>query len=261
MTDRSGTRATGAALRRCVALAFVLVARLAPGDRSAQAQWGDAAAEGDARAARPADASDEPTFVGLYLAARTLGFAVPYGNASGALGDTLPARHAVLFLPIGIDAGIRLGDRMRIGANFTYNMGNEGSTEHSTNRCDNDYLTCSSSMLRVGLGAEAHFVPEGVPDPWLGLGFGMTRDSQRYHDSALPRDESNWSIGYEMIVSTGMQFRTSRRFAVGPFVSASIGRYVYASTEIDSETTAAGPFPHEANHGWLSAGLRMVLSP
>jgi hypothetical protein len=214
----------------------------------------------------PARADDPPppaerAPLGLYLQARTLGFAVPYGNATGALGDTLGARHDVLFLPIGIDVGVRLADELHLVAKFTYTMGGEGSGADSYRPCNNDYVECSSSMLRAGLGAEAHFVRDSVADPWLGLAFGMTRDAASYHDSHAPRSESNWSIGYEMLVSGGLLFWPGSHLAVGPFVDGSIGRYVYSSTEVDGQATAAGAIDHQANHGWLSAGLQVVLAP
>jgi hypothetical protein len=59
----------------------------------------------------------------------------------------------------------------------------------------------------------------------------------------------------------GVDFRLSRTFGIGPFLSLSIGQYRKYRSEILGTPKLEGDIQDQATHEWLSAGARFVFFP
>jgi hypothetical protein len=202
-------------------------------------------------------AADEPSrFRGVEVGLRS-GFAVPFGKAfgsasdsgitieGGSLSDTLSGN-----VPIWLDLGYRLNERIYLGGYVSYAFG-----VLPRNVCER--TECSASLLRFGLAVQNHFAPQQSFDPWVGAGVGYEALA-----TSQKRDVVTESIrlaGFDAHIQSGLDYKVSPQFGIGPIVTASIGQYTSGSSETTSSTVnlsgVTQDFP-KAFHGWLTFGLR-----
>jgi hypothetical protein len=195
-----------------------------------------------------------------------LGLAFPLGDATGEPNDTLPARYAWQ-VPLGIEAGAKIGPNVFVGGYFGYAFGAEGSDALVEALCDdndgdleND-IDCDASTLRLGLEVQYHFMPAEKMNAWVGYGAGFEWSDQTLNDRAQSYTERTTARGFTVAkLDAGFDFR-SKVMGAGPYLEVAIGQFTSATTEIGPEETASGDIPDAAWHAWLTFGIRMVLFP
>jgi len=201
-----------------------------------------------ARAAEPPAAADG------FQAALRVGYARPIGKlqsqAALELGNLFEAE-----IPIVLQAGWRLGDYWYLGAYGSIAGGTPGSVFAEPCSLSN----CTAVSYRVGVEALVYLVPDGLLDPWLGLGVG-------YDVSRLDIEERSGKLftavhGFEIPrLAAGVDVRFSRLFAFGPTIDFAAGEYTRRTVETDRYSIDR-PITQSAWHAWFSAGLRWVVFP
>lgn len=127
---------------------------------------------------------------------------------------------------------------------------------------------CKMRDIRLGAQLHFHFLPDEDIDPWLGYGFGYEwlKGKGSLSGSLGDYDGSVSLRGFEFAnFQGGVDFRVADSFAVGPFISVSLGKYSKFTTKCDpdsacNETTAdIDDTADTALHEWLFFGLRGVF--
>jgi len=112
--------------------------------------------------------------------------------------------------------------------------------------------SCSAASFRIGIEAQAHFLPGALANPWVGYGIGI--------ESLVVGRSSDESVGYGGFefarLGAGVDFRLSKVFGVGPFVELAMGNY--STIAIGSDD---GDVTNTALHEWLTFGARFVILP
>src|SRR5215813_7565631 len=111
--------------------------------------------------AAPATADRDDRNHGLSFGLRA-GYGVPLGNEAG---DFKLSSSIKGMIPIWLDAGYRINPSFYLGAFFQYGFGLAPDACTAT-------IDCSEHLIRFGLNAHYHFLPDGMIDPWVGLGAG-----------------------------------------------------------------------------------------
>jgi hypothetical protein len=177
----------------------------------------------------------------IFLGAR-LGYAVPWGDAmkDWAVDESIKSQ-----IPVTIDLGLKLGKALSFGAYAAYGFAQP--SEGRQDDCDVSNSTCSAASLRVGAQVSLHAANTGATELWGGVGFGY--EELRTEDSKGLIPELTFK-GYDATLQGGLDFLVSPSLRIGPFVSATVGRFS------KTETTAEVDIANKELHGWLQAGLR-----
>jgi hypothetical protein len=218
-------------------------------------------------AARPTVRNAAPLArTGFQLSLR-LGWMFPAGDATGASGDSLPARFSGQ-LPLLIGLGAKVTPQLYVGSYLGGSFGSDGTDTRVDRACtdsDDDLrndIACNSSTLRIGLEAQYHFLPAASVNPWIGYGIGPELATQSITDRVRARDETTTVTGWEFARLTfGVDFRLTRGFGAGPLLEGTFGEFTHSRTAINDRTTHSGSIPNTAVHSWVSLGLRFVLFP
>jgi hypothetical protein len=213
---------------------FLLAAALLLSPLAARAQVAPAPASGLARIDRR----------GFDLGLR-LAYALPMGSLSEGvdLGDAVSG-----VIPLQVDALYRINGRYAVGAYAGY-----GFAFIKDAACGND-ASCSGSVLRLGVEGIVRFAVAGSFIPWVGAGLGY--ESLKVKASMGATSTTTNTSGFELLnLQGGGELVTAPDFAVGPFVSLSIGQYRSISlngTGVD--------IPNKGIHEWFQIGIRGVFS-
>lgn len=179
---------------------------------------------------------DLPSRIGFQAAAR-VGAAFPGGTIesdAGSMSDTFGAQATTL-----VEVGYK-----PVRALFFGGYGGYGG-----------FGAGGSTTLRYGIEALAFFNPGGVTDPWFGYGFGFESSNGEKGPVAIT------ARGLEIArLMTGVDFRLSHAFGLGPFAECGFGEYRSLTAKRQNQppqrTEIRGPA-----HFWLSLGARFVLFP
>ncbi len=214
----------------------------------------------------PARSGAPPARTGFQMSLR-LGWMFPAGSATGASGDSLPARFSGQF-PILLSLGGKVLPTLYVGGYFGGSFGNDGTDLRVDRACtdtdDNlkNDIACNTSTLRAGIEVQYHFRPTELVNPWLGYGLGPELASQSLTDRVRTRDESTTVTGWEYARFTfGVDFRVARSLGGGPLLEGTLGEFLHSRTEINGQTTHSGSISNTALHGWVSLGFRFVILP
>lgn len=205
---------------------------------------GAAALLAGALAALPAGAAGRGP---LELGAR-IALAVPLGDAEpGApLADAVSGQ-----LPVWLEVSYRLSPRLSLGAFGALAPGLPG--EGLAGACDRTGSGCASLGLRAGLQAVIDLAPAARPSPWIGLGAGA-----EWLRSSAGSTTHTWSGWEWAMVQGGAAWPVGGKGALGPFVSAGVGRYERrAIAEGGGSATFVVSDP--AVHAWVQVGVRGTL--
>jgi hypothetical protein len=193
---------------------------------------------------------DHPGFdFGLRLA-----YAVPFGDQveNTSLNDTFSGA-----IPLVLEAGYRFTRNISAGALFQYAFGQiKGSA--AAGFCNDNGVSCSGSVMRVGIEGIYNLRLDTPLDPWVGLGIG-------YEWGSLSGSGNNFSFsgtdsGFEFLtLQGGGDYRLAPQFALGPFLSFSIARYGSQSVTMNGTTTSMD-IGNTAVHEWLQIGVRGTFS-
>ena len=182
-----------------------------------------------------------------------LGLQVGFGVPQGRLNESIPlVLNEVIssVVPIAVDAGYRVDDRIAVGLLFQYGILRfRDAGEACGARTD-----CRGSVISVAAQATLHAPVSWPFVPWLRLGGGyewlrmrMTGDFMNAF-SDLDLRLRGWMFGF---ADLGADHALLPRVALGPFVGVSVGRYnfgAYGAPEM--------PLIYKRVHGWVVFGVR-----
>ncbi len=155
------------------------------------------------------------------------------------------------------EVGAKVHDHIFVGGYLGGGLGGSGSEFQSM--CGRSDVSCLSSLLRIGFEAQYHFIPDGLFNPWAGVGLGYEAASLHVRG---PGGEANVSAsGLELAdFMIGADLRVSQKVGLGPVLSASVAQYGTAKIESNG-TTRSGDIGDRAIHSWFNLGARAVFFP
>jgi hypothetical protein len=211
-----------------------------------------------ARAQTEPDAPEEgtpPARKGFQLALRS-GYMVPFGQASGAPGDTMGNTFSGQ-VPLLVDIGGKLSPNVFLGGYLGLGFG--GTAGETSNVCSRDNVTCVTASLRLGIEAQYQFTPDASTNPWIGYGIGIesTAFSGSNGGTTYSVAAAGWEFGHFM---AGLDFRLSKTIGIGPMVDFSLAEYNTISVNENGQTSN-GTVANKALHEWLLVGPRLVFFP
>jgi len=201
-----------------------------------------------------AEAPAEPVTWGPELGARA-GYATGFGRVE----PSKRLQHTVAgAVPLWLDVGFRINRRWLVGGYGHYGLALASAT--SQTRCPD----CQHTWVRYGVQAQYRFYDAGRRNMWLGLGTGR----EVLNTSIDEYEESSRSIrGWEIInLQLGSEIHVVEGLGIGPYLSFSVDSFgsklercrdehLCPSDERRVQTDLSGL------HGWVNAGLRVVLLP
>lgn len=203
--------------------------------------------------------SEGPTPSGLEVGLAS-GYMLPLGSADGVSGDGM-TNFVNGAVPIRIHAGWRfLRPNIFVGAYFAYGFSSvpTGSgTEGAVIGCGSGTIGCSAHVLLYGIEGEFHVLPEGIFDPWVGLGFGFENTTI---DASGPSASASVSAtGFDFVTFTvGGDYKPMGNLGIGPFVGMTLGQFGNLSTSISNGNSSSASITNTALHEWLTIGVRGV---
>lgn len=174
---------------------------------------------------------------GLGLGAR-VGYGIPLGGAMAgvSLNDVVSG-----LAPFQLDGWWRFDPSWRLGL-----WARSGFTPVAGASCP---AGASCSAQNLGLGAQVGYTFAGAPRPWIGAGLGW--EWQTLTVTLAGNRNVLHLLGVEFLdLQGGVDWRLSRAFALGPFASLDLGRYVTASAGGVTASLSG------ALHAWLQVGVR-----
>ncbi|WP_394844747.1 hypothetical protein LZC95_47840 [Pendulispora brunnea] len=178
--------------------------------------------------------------VGLEIGLRT-GFALPFGQIADRAPDI--SEYVTGQVPFWLDAGYRIIPELYVGGYAQYGIG-------ITKNCPSG-ISCSANDVRLGINVQYHPTPLQVTDPWIGLGFGyevFNLSQSTTRGESADASAKGWEFAN---FQTGVDFRASPNFRIGPFVSFSLDQ----TATISQGSLSSSDFD-KALHMWLFFGLR-----
>ena len=125
--------------------------------------------------------------------------------------------------------------------------------------CEMLRATCVAVGVRIGAEIQYHFLPDRAVNPWIGYGIGYEVAAQGI--SARDQDQTDSLTGFEFArLSSGVDFRMTKTFGIGPFAEFSAGTYTAAEFKLNGNS-ARGTIDKTAGHQWLTLGVRFVFFP
>ena len=223
-------------------------------------------AQGETAAPSEAAAQGETKFE---LGLRT-GYGIALGKATGEADDNMSTVIAGQ-IPLWIDLGARIRERVFVGAYFSYGFGILGG--EFADDCDaastaaeaqGASSSCSISDMRLGAQALYHFGPTNEGHAWLGGGIGYEWLSVGQSIEAGGQEASlDLTVhGFELLnVQVGGDFPVAKNFAVGPFVGFTLSQYGSASigcsgNACEGDTSDSEFIDDKSLHHWLFIGVR-----
>jgi hypothetical protein len=174
----------------------------------------------------------------------------PGGDAEGgkAMKDFTSAMGG-----FGLEAGLRLDERLTLGAYFDFASGVTGATLEDW--CVASGLECTTADMKLGLLARWAFTPSDWQTPWIALGAGVDVMVAVPDD---PKAKTPSYVGFEPLrLSVGWDYRGWSPFGIGVFATASWSRYA----SVDDGTGTVFAIEDRRGHSWLQIGVRGILFP
>lgn len=201
-------------------------------------------------------AAPAPAAAGFVLGARA-GWAFPMGEVSEGqdLDDVVRGQ-----IPLQVDLGWRFADQLTLGAYVRLSPG--VVADNLEDACDLGDVDCDGPF-GFAAGAQLEFaLTQDRAGPWIGAFGGF--ESLNFDDVPRGIGESGRIDfkyrGWEVGLQGGIDFAWGA-LAIGPYASASIGRFVDTETDISGDGVRADiPERDEANHTWVQVGLRGAFS-
>ena len=152
-------------------------------------------------------------------------------------------------IPIWLDLGYMVTPTIMVGLYAQYGllMGVKAGGQD----CPSG-VSCSGNDIRIGLQGQYHLSPGESLNPWFGLGIGYEMLNTKYSGGGV--DVKGGAKGLEYAnLQGGADFKVAESFAVGPFVSFSLGQYSKTSGDNSAD------IPEKAMHQWLTLGVKGTL--
>jgi outer membrane protein W len=141
-------------------------------------------------------------------------------------------------IPIWIDAGYMVTPNILVGLYGQYGF-------VQTKNCPAG-ASCSAHDFRIGVQGQYHLMPTESADPWLGLGVGYESLGTSFSGGGASIDTSTTGLEF-LNLQGGADFKLADAFALGPFLSFSLGEY---------SSTTGGSIDKKAMHEWLTLGVK-----
>jgi hypothetical protein len=204
-----------------------------------------------------AHAQVPPAKTGFQMALRT-GYSAPFGNVTKnfKLSDFSSGQ-----VPLLVDIGGKPIPHLFLGGYLGFGFGGAGGTTAAA--CEANNAGCFGLSLRFGVQVQAHFLPHGQVNPWLGYGIGLESVALSVDQSGSRNAVAAGVGGVEFAhLMGGVDWRLTRVVGIGPFVDVAFGRYSTVSVN-DGDTTRSSDIldSERASHGWATLGLRVVFFP
>ncbi len=198
-----------------------------------------------------AQPAPDPVDSGIVLGAR-VGRGAPFGEVERggvAVGDLV--EHKV---PVGVELGYRFNRRL---ASALYLELAPASVQPAY--CSPG-TPCSASDFRGGITLQLRLAPGSPIDPWIGAGFGVEVLEVRAWEPVPVDADVEWSwAGFELPLEAGIDLRLHDRFALGPYLSVTAARFTSVSRRPAGGAETRGAIDGRIDHGWIQAGLRVLL--
>jgi hypothetical protein len=183
------------------------------------------------------------------------GVAVPTGSiqGGGGNGSNLDA-YAGSALPFVLEAGYRFDPSLFLGARFQYAF---PQLKAPVGSCNNT-ISCSGSVMQLGIEGVYRFLADRTFAPWAGLGFGYEWASADW-DRANGNGFGATYRGLQGLIQAGGDGRVSSQLVLGPFIEVAVGRYDTTDdrTRVGNVTTeTTTDITNTAVHTWISIGMR-----
>jgi hypothetical protein len=190
---------------------------------------------------------------GISLGLRA-GYGVPLGNEAG---DFKLSSSIKGMIPLWLDAGYRINPSFYLGAFFQYGFGLAPDACIST-------IDCSEHIIRIGVNAHYHLLPDESIDPWLGIGAGYEIFSFSFSGTIpglqIPISGSGSESGFEFAnVQLGGDVRITPNFAMGPFIAFSLAQYSSSSGQGIGGSGGSQTVQDQKLHSWMIFGIRAVF--
>jgi len=179
------------------------------------------------------------------------GYGIPFGHTGRTATDTSDDKLSSSIegeVPLWLDLGYRLNPAMYVGLSFQYAFGFVPSDQCRAP------ASCSVSDLRLDANFIYHLTPDQAADVWLGFGAGY--EWLRLSASALGISVDGTAGGFEFAnFQAGVDIAATPIFAVGPFVSFSLGQYRSVSFTGPGQAMN-GDLTDKSLHEWLVFGVK-----
>jgi hypothetical protein len=153
----------------------------------------------------------------------------------------------------GLEVGYRITPRYWTEVYFDL-----GTATAAQGLCDGG-IDCTASDVRFGLAFLVRLLPGARIDPWVGLAAGMEVLRAKGDDSRGHSVSWSW-IGVEApTLEAGIDVQLAEALSVGPWVSASVGRFTSGSERVDGGDSRSERITRGATHGWVSGGAKLTL--
>lgn len=208
---------------------------------------GESAPQAELPGAAPAAVPSAPSSGELSARSFEVGLSAQYAYGLGR--ETRSALMGDLTfgtVPLVLDASYLFGPHLALGAYV-------GWGPMFANGCQAS-VSCTGSSLRFGVRARYRFGENASLLPWVAVGAGFERlvESDSFQTTTVDSAVS----GFELVrLELGAEHRVASSFALGPFVSGSVGRYT--ARELSGRAVDLGG---QAFHYWVAGGLRGSFS-
>lgn len=173
------------------------------------------------------------------------GFGIPMGDAKKEekLADVYGGE-----IPVELELSYRITHAISAGVYAGYGIGLVSSNEVNGVRVSDELD--SIAAWRFGVQGEYEFPKVGPALPFAGLRVGYVTETLKLAAGGVTK-ASGWE--YFTVVG-GADFEVANRFAIGPFVSFSLGEYTQEQAAGGSSESI--PSAERALHEWLTMGVR-----
>lgn len=178
-----------------------------------------------------------------------VGIATPAGDAVGAppLWRSVPMDSVVhIALPLWLDAGIRFGRQVLLGAAFEY----AHAVPSPRLGCPPPLPSCSAEDVFAGAQLQYRIVTRPGLDPWAGLAIGYeglgVRDALqggRFDGLAVP-------------LQIGADYRPAPGMAIGAFGALTLGSFLGCASTSGGTCTV----PQVGMHEWVTFGVKATFA-
>jgi hypothetical protein len=205
------------------------------------------------RIAQPDETPMGPTsfehLPGPVLMAGGLGVGVPFGSAPG---DVSMSQLVKPQLRIPLQVGFRFTPGVMAGAYVDIGFGKAGQAALASCQAAGG-TGCGATSVQVGLLGRYAFTPREPRTAWLSAGAGWESTGVTYRGA--PAGNLSYS-GPELRVGAGYDLRNDGRIGYGLFLDGAVGWYHHLWGPGGTGTLSSQPA-----HGWIQAGVRLLLLP
>jgi hypothetical protein len=179
-----------------------------------------------------------------------LGYAIPFGDIDANAGNGLASAFSGA-IPFVLEGGYRFNQQLTLGALFQYGFAQV--KDGNASGCGGG-VSCSGSIVRLGIEGIFHFPNPGMFAPWAGAAIGYEWMGISASGGGLSTSAGASGIEF-LTLQGGAEYRMAPQFTLGPFASLSFARY--GTVSVDNGTgSVSTDISDPALHEWLQLGVR-----